>query len=56
MGFPPAAVRVMSLWHYMAALEGWQKANESEDADRLLSEDEEDELFAALAEPPVWMN
>ena len=43
MGFTPQDVGKMSVWQYMAALEGYIAANSSEDS-KGLSAKEEDEL------------
>lgn len=43
MGFTPHDVGKMSVWQYMAALEGYIASNSSEDSNRL-SAKEEDEL------------
>lgn len=56
MGFTPQAVRAMSLWQFMAAVDGYCAAHESEEAALRLTEDEEEALFASLDTPPVWMN
>lgn len=47
MGFPPSEVRRMSVWQYMAALEGYIAANTHED-DKGLTKAEEDDLAAWL--------
>lgn len=47
MGFTPQQVGAMSVWQYMAALEGYIAANTHED-ERGLSKKEEDELAAWL--------
>jgi hypothetical protein len=44
MGFPPSAAREMSMWQYMAALDGWISAN-SVDGDKQISAEEADDLW-----------
>lgn len=43
MGFTPAQVGAMSVWKYLAAVDGYIAANSSED-DKALTKQEEDEL------------
>ena len=47
MGFSPREVRKMSLWQFMAALDGYIAAN-SPDADKRLTAQEEDELWTLI--------
>ena len=44
IGFTPQQVDVMSVWQYMAAVEGYARANDPEAAKRL-SGQERDELW-----------
>lgn len=46
MGFTPQQVRAMSVWQFMAAVDGYVKANSSEDAG--LTSTEKDEIAAML--------
>lgn len=43
MGYTPQEVRAMSVWQYMAALEGYNAANTPEE-DKGLTKAEEDDL------------
>ena len=47
MGFPPAEVRQMSIWQFMAAADGWAKFHSPKDENNGggLTEAEKDELF-----------
>lgn len=47
MGFTPREVGQMSVWQYMAALDGYIAANSTED-DKGLTKAEEDDLAAWL--------
>ncbi|MDQ0996875.1 hypothetical protein QFZ34_002057 [Phyllobacterium ifriqiyense] len=43
MGFTPQEVNAMSMWQFLAALEGYIKANSPEDTGKL-TESEKDEM------------
>jgi len=47
MGFTPQQVRAMSMWQYLAAKEGYERANDP-DAGKELTEGEADDLWAWL--------
>lgn len=47
MGFSPRDVNQMSMWQFMAAAEGYAKAN-SPDDDKSLSTSEQDALWAMV--------
>ncbi|UGX87124.1 hypothetical protein [Phyllobacterium meliloti] len=49
MGFTPQEVNAMSIWQFMAALDGYEKANSSGE-DKKLTEQEKDELFEWILE------
>lgn len=49
MGFSPQQARQMSIWQYVAAVEGFAAANDP-DADKRLSETDADALFAWVTE------
>ncbi|QFT69603.1 hypothetical protein FIU93_22650 [Labrenzia sp. THAF35] len=49
MGFTPQQVNQMSMWQYMAALDGYIRANSPDDQSRL-SDKEADEIFAWMKE------
>ena len=44
LGFSPGQVDAMSVWQYLAALDGYNRANDP-DSDKKLSDKEQDELF-----------
>jgi hypothetical protein len=44
MGFSPQQINQMSVWQYMAALDGFNAANDPE-ADKRLTQAEEDALW-----------
>ncbi|WP_313760167.1 hypothetical protein [Rhizobium sp.] len=46
LGFTPQQVNVMSMWQFMAAVEGYVKANSGEDTK--MSDREADDLFEWL--------
>lgn len=47
MGYTPQDIKGMSIWEYMAALDGFNQANDP-DAEKRLSGEEKDELWAWL--------
>lgn len=47
MGFTPQEVRRMSIWQYLAALEGYVLAH-NPDADKALTESEKDDIWQWL--------
>lgn len=47
MGFSPSEAKKMSVFEYLAVLEGFQQANSPDEAGKL-SEDEKDDLWAWL--------
>ncbi len=47
MGFSPREVDQMSMWQFMAAAEGYTKANTPDD-DKSLSKTEQDDLWAMV--------
>lgn len=47
MGYSPQQVRAMSIWQFMAAVDGYITANTPEN-ERGLSDKEKDDLFAWL--------
>ena len=49
MGFSPQQARQMSIWQYVAAVEGFAAAHDP-DADKRLSETDADALFAWVTE------
>ena len=46
MGFSPAEVDGCSLWQFLAARDGWIKANTTEDSSRPPTPEEHDALIA----------
>jgi hypothetical protein len=53
MQIAPSELREMSLWELSAMIKGWNEAHKPDDK---LTPQVEDELFAYIQEPPVWMN
>lgn len=49
MGYSPQEIRAMSIFQYLAALDGFIKANSSDD-ENVLSDKEKDELWEWLEE------
>lgn len=46
MGFTPQEIDGMSMWQYLAALEGWVKSNTSEDGEnKTISTKQADEIW-----------
>jgi hypothetical protein len=55
MQVAPSEMLECSLWEWAAMVDGWNKANSSEESDPLKPE-EEDELEHFISQPSVWMN
>jgi len=56
MGFSPQQVRRMSIWQWVAVVDGWNKSQQGDEPDRTVTEVEAQKLFASLDERPLWEN
>lgn len=51
MGFSPAQIDAMSIWEFVAVLDGYIEANTVEDSKKVnLSEEEKEEMYNAIME------
>lgn len=44
MGFPPREVKLMTMWEYMACVQGWNRANGGETGGSQMSDEDYDAL------------
>jgi len=48
MGFTPAQIDAMSIWQYMACVEGYVEANSTSDNQATMAQDEHDSVAADI--------